>query len=109
MATTQDIVLVRSDDYTLRFALAPPRSISGWSITFQVRDSLGGTSRMVKTVGSGITVRDSGKGIFEVAIAKGDTSGLTPGSFVWDCKRTNSGSNTQLAQGGLLLKQEVTT
>jgi hypothetical protein len=109
MPPEQTLRLIRAQDLTLRAALAAPRDITGWSITFQVRDSLGGTSRMTKTVGSGITVSDAGKGIISIALLKGDTTGLAIQSYVWDIKRTNAGANVVLARGELILEQEVTT
>ena len=69
MPPEQTIRIIRSQDLTLRATLAQPRDMTGWAITFQVRDSLGGTSRISKTVGSGITITDAGKGIIEVSLA----------------------------------------
>src|SRR5262245_6659823 len=109
MSAEQTLEFVRSQDLTLVGRFAQPRDITGWSITFQVRDSLGGASRIVKTVGSGITITDAGRGVVEISRAKADTQGLAIQSFGWDIKRTNSGSSVVLAMGQLVLRQEVTT
>jgi hypothetical protein len=109
MPPEQTLRLIRAQDLTLRASLSPPREVTGWSITFQVRDSLGGTSRITKTVGSGITLTDAGKGIITISLAKADTATLTIQSYVWDVKRTDSGNNVVLARGQLVLEQEVTS
>jgi hypothetical protein len=109
MPPEQTIRLIRAQDITIVCTMEKPRSISGWAITFQVRDSLGGTSRITKTVGSGITITDAGKGVISISLAKGDTSGLTVQSYVWDIKRTDSGSNVVLARGELILEETITS
>jgi hypothetical protein len=109
MPSEQTLEFIRSQDLAITAKFAQPRSISGWSITFQVRDSLGGTSRITKTVGSGITLKDSGRGVIEIALDKADTSSLAIQSYVWDIKRTDLGANVVLAMGQLILRQEVTT
>jgi hypothetical protein len=109
MAPEQTIRLIRAQDLTIVATMEKPRSISGWAITFQVRDSLGGTSRITKTVGGGITITDGGKGVISISLAKADTSSLTVRSYVWDIKRTDSGSNVVLARGELILEETVTS
>lgn len=109
MPAEQTLELIRAQDLTLVGRFAEPRDLTGWTITFQVRDSLGGTSRIVKTVGAGITVRDAGRGVIEIALAKADTQSLAVQSYVFDIKRTNAGANVVLAYGQLILRQEVTT
>jgi hypothetical protein len=109
MPAEQTLEFIRAQDLTLVGRFAQPRDITGWTITFQVRDSLGGTSRITKTVGSGVTIADAGRGVIEISLAKADTQGLAIQSYVWDIKRTNSGANVVLATGQLVLRQEVTT
>ncbi|HXG12261.1 MAG TPA: hypothetical protein VNK04_21075 [Gemmataceae bacterium] len=109
MPAEQTLEFIRAQDLILVGRFAQPRSIAGWSITFQVRDSLGGASRIIKTVGSGITLTDAGKGIIEITLTKADTQGLAVQSYVWDIKRTDAGANVVLAMGQLILRHEVTT
>lgn len=116
MPPEQLLRIIRSQDLSLRFVMDRPRSISGWSVTFQIRKRLGGTSVLTKTVGSGIALTDTGRGVLTVSLAKADTSGLTLTSglasgegYVWDLKRTDAGANVVLARGELVLEQEVTT
>ena len=82
--------------------------------SFVVKDALGGTAKLSKTVGGGITITDGPRGIVTIALAKGDTSSLTVTTaladglgYVWEIKRTDSGSNLVLARGQLILEQEV--
>src|SRR5438105_4775066 len=114
MAPEQTLRLIRSQDLTLRAALTRPRDITGWAVSFIVRPVLGGSASITKTVGSGITLADPGKGVLTIALAKADTSGLTVSSalaagqgYVWEIKRTDSGSNVVLARGQLILEQEI--
>lgn len=110
------IDLVRAQDVALRFTADRPRSLSGWSVSFTLRTRLGGTAVVTKTVGSGVTLTDAGRGVLTVSLAKADTSSLTLTAalasgegYVWDLKRTDSGNNVVLARGELILAQEVTT
>jgi hypothetical protein len=51
---------------------------------------------------------DGPRGQFRVSIASADTASLTAGRYVWDCRRTDSGSKATLADGYLDLRREVT-
>lgn len=104
----QNITMARGQDKTIKASMAKPRDITGWAITFQVKDSLGGTSRFTKTVGSGITVLNAMRGVISIAISAANTSALSVRSFVWDLRRTDAGSNTELARGELRLVEGVT-
>jgi hypothetical protein len=108
MSITSNLTFFRGEDVTLNFTLQPPRDITGWTMTFTVRTTLGGTIQFTKTVGAGITIVDAGRGLFQVAVASADTAALTVGRYVWDVRREDAGSKTTLADGFLTLKQEVT-
>ncbi len=115
MPPEQLLRLIRAQDLTLRFTMDRPRSLSGWSVGFTVKTKLGGTTAVSKSVSSGVTLLDTGRGVVAVALGKADTSSLTLTSalaagegYIWDLKRTDSGSNVVLARGELVLEQEVT-
>ena len=108
MPPEQTLRIIRAQDLTIRATMNQPRDVTGWSVSFTMRDSLGGTAHITKTVGSGITIADAGKGVLDIALAKADTSSLAIQSYVWDVKRTDTGSNVVLARGQLILEQEVT-
>lgn len=111
---SQIIELVRDQDVTLKAEMCPPQSISGWTIEMKIYDALGGASSLALSTASAITITDSGRGKISIAIADTDTSGLTVSKsladakgYVWDIKRTDSGSEVVLARGSLILSQQV--
>lgn len=107
MAPEQTIRMVRSQDLTLVYSMAPPQDVTGWSIRFQMRGSLGGTIRITKTVGGGITISDAGRGVVQVALAKADTQSLTAQDYVWELRRYDAGNEISLARGQMVLEQEI--
>ncbi len=113
-AINQHMDLRRSRDYSLTFRAAPQFDITGWAISFRVRLKVGGTSAIIKTVGSGITITSGPRGIITIAIAVADTSSLTLSNalangegYVWEIARTDTGSVTTLADGTITLIQEI--
>jgi hypothetical protein len=108
MSVTSNLTFFRGEDITLTFTMQPPRDITGWSITFKLATTLGGTVQFAKSVGSGVTLTDAGRGVFQVSIASADTASLAVGRYVWDVRRTDAGNKATLADGYLTLKQEVT-
>src|SRR4051812_17819690 len=93
----------------LTIVLSPPTAIGGWSIDWDLAKRFGGSSLSHKCIASGyngqsgLTITDSGQGIFNVTITSPDTSGLDPGNYVHGSRRTNSGRETDINQGFLTL------
>lgn len=104
MSISSTLTFFRGEDLTLDFQLTPPADVTGWAITFQLADQLGGTVQVTKTA----TVTDGPRGRFRVSLASADTATLAPGRHVWDVRRTDNGSRATLADGFLDLRQEVT-
>lgn len=111
MIPDQQIKFVRGQDLTLVFALDRPRSVSGWTVAFTAKTREGGTT----VLSIAATITDSARGVFSVALAKADTSGVTvsedlvpPEEYYWDLKRTDTGANTVLAKGQLVLERGAT-
>jgi hypothetical protein len=104
MSITSNLVFFRGEDITLNFTMRPPTDITGWNLTFTVRDKLGGTSQFTKTP----TLTSATQGQFQVTIANADTASLAVGRYVWDVRREDSGAKATLADGYLTLKQEIT-
>lgn len=108
MATSANISFYKGEDITLTVTMSPVTNITGWTLQFMVKKQYGdATAQITKTVGSGITITDATNGVFTVAIARADTSGLDPGVYVFDIQRTNAGNQTVLTIGNLTLLPEV--
>ena len=98
-------------DSTVTIQLTPPTAIGGWSLEYRVTNRFGGVSGIL--IGSlasgyignvsGMTVTNSGNGIFSVQIRASVVSGWDNGAYSWTATRTDSGSRTVLAEGYLLL------
>ena len=108
MSVRSNMAFKRGQDLKIRASMSPSKSVSGYSLTFTVKDSIGGTTRITKTVGSGITVINSGKGIVDISLGASDTSALSVQRYVWDIRRTDSGYNRELAGGELSLERGIT-
>jgi hypothetical protein len=113
-APEQTLRLIRNQDLTLRFRMQPPQDVTGWNITWKVQIALGGTTQIIKSVGSGITLTYPGKGVLDVSLAAADTSALTVTTglatgqgYVWELSRTDAGNRLVLARGNLILEQEI--
>lgn len=104
MSASSHLSFFRGDDVTVYFTMSPPQDITGWTLAFTCRDTLNGTSQFTRTP----TITDGPRGKFKVTIAKANTDGLTAGRYVWDVRRTDSGSYATVADGFIDLKQEVT-
>lgn len=104
MSITSHLTFFRGEDILLEFQMTPPSDITGWTISFKLADSLGGTVQFTKSA----TITDGPRGKFRVSIASADTASLTAGRYMWDARRTDSGSKATLADGWLDLRREVT-
>jgi hypothetical protein len=105
MSIQSNLVIFQGEDVTLNFQMTPAQDISGWTLSGTVKPYLGGSASFTFTP----TVVDGGRGQFRASWPRGNTSGLSPGDFVWDVRRTDSGANTVLAHGQLRVKQPVTS
>ncbi len=104
MSVTSHLSFFRGEDLTLDFQMTPPVDVTGWTITLKIADSLGGSVQVTKTA----SITDGPRGRFRVTLASADTAALAVGRYVWDARRTDSGSKATLADGTLDLRQEVT-
>ena len=106
MPVYTEVTVTRYDDGVLTIGLAPPTAIGGWDISFEVEKRFGGTSGLiVKSIASGyngqsgITITNSGAGIFTVSITSPNVSGLDYGAYAYQACRLDSGFITTLAEG----------
>jgi hypothetical protein len=88
------------------FTLTPLLDVTGWTISFTLKDSLGGNTQTGFPTTA--TIVDGPRGRFRVSIPSSATSSIPVGRYVWDVRRTDSGNRATLADGYLDLKQEVT-
>lgn len=118
MPINTDVTISRFEDGVLTVAMAPPVAVGGWAITFRVQKYFGGGSSLAsglinKSVSSGlngasgITVTNSGQGVFAIDLRSVDTSGLQFGNYAYAVERTDSGNRTVLSQGYVLLGPSV--
>jgi len=109
MAEHENISMFRGEDKVLQVTLDPVVNITGWALTFTLRLTTGEATALIeKTVGAGIVITGGATGVFQVTLADTDTIGFQPGKYVFDCKRTDAGSETILVYGTLTLLAEVT-
>jgi hypothetical protein len=100
----QTVEMYAGEDLDIPLALDPPADVSGWTVTFTLADSPGGTVRVRKTVGAGIAWSDVAHGIGAVTLLHADTVGLPAGTYSWDVQRTNAGGSREYASGILILR-----
>jgi hypothetical protein len=104
MSVQSNIAFFQGEDVVLTLTMTPPTDITGWALVSTVKDVLGGTTQFNPTC----SITDAGRGVFTVTMGRAQTSGLIPGDFVWDVRRTDSGKNAVLAHGEITVKQPVT-
>ncbi len=101
----QDFSLCKYEDGILIITMTPPVPIGGWPLQFSVSKAFGGDPFIVKTCASGyygvsgITIQNSGAGIFQIRINSIDTSGVEYGAYAQKCERMQSGFRTEIENG----------
>ena len=75
--------------------------ISGWTFTWVLRASSGGTVILSKS-GS---IQSAVNGVVEFTIADTDTDAMNSGTYYYAMRRTNDGSETVLAYGRAVLRR----
>lgn len=99
MAIVSNIgTIYKGEDVTLNFTMSPVVDISGWTLSFTIRDERLTGSALVTAAGS---VTSGVDGTFSVALTAAQTTTLDPDEYAWDVWRTDSGSATVLALGDI--------
>jgi hypothetical protein len=100
----QPLRFVRGQDLSLRWTMDRKRAVTGWTVVWTLRKRVGKTVVLTKTA----ALTDTTYGVFTVTLAEADTLAVSPSDeldagegYVWDLKRTDSGSNVVLARGTL--------
>ena len=114
MAVQVDFAIARFDDGVLVLALEPPEPVGGWQVQFtQWRRFPYNTSGapvsglITKSCASGygggqsgITVTNSGAGIFSITLFATDISGeIDQGNYAYRVERLDSGYRSVLSEG----------
>lgn len=98
-------------------ALTTCADITGWTLSFLVKRAAtdaDAAAVVTKTTTSGITITgshhtnpNSNTQRATIAIADVDTDALAAGTYVWELKRTNAGSESRIAYGVLVFEQTL--
>lgn len=113
MAIEIDFRLGRTEDGVVQVSMTPPVAIGGWAMEAVFTNRFGGESGLItkRTAsgygagGSGLQTVNSGLGIFNLTINSADTSGLNPGNYAYEVKRTDSGNVAVLTKGYMILDE----
>ena len=81
--------------FTIYTSAGAAQDITGWTISWLLSATNSGAATLTKSA----TLTTPASGICTVAVASGDTSGLTPGTYYYTLRRTDSGSKAELAYG----------
>lgn len=80
--------------------------ITGWSISFTLKQTYSGGALITKTVGSGITLTNPTAGVLSVSLLAADTN-QTAGRYFYALARTDSGAHAILTAGDWTIKDDT--
>ena len=103
----QDFSLATMEDGILVISLAPATPVGGWEVRFWQAKRFGGipaSGMIMKSCASGfyssgITLQNSGQGVFNVSLWASEMSGREQGNYAWRLERLTSGAITGLSEG----------
>jgi hypothetical protein len=101
--TAQPIELAPYAKKIISLTMAPTTDISGWTFTMTIRQN-----GVVKLTKAGVIVSASG-GVASFSYTGTETGTLAEGNYDYDVWRTNSGAETQLAIGPLIVTPQYRT
>lgn len=110
MPVIVDFPFIKQTDGNLDISLTPSVPIGGWGLEWIMEKRFGGVSGIVEKFaasgfyGSGITLINSGTGVFRIRLDAVDTSGIDYGAYAFTARRTNSGFETTLAEGYVVIQ-----
>jgi hypothetical protein len=99
----QNLTLAMGADYSLRFRGSTTNTVSGYSLSFDIRPTPDADAIVTKTTSDGIAVTgSSGAWVITVTIADTDIDDDavdTDSDYLWSLWRTGAGVTYPLAQG----------
>lgn len=108
MPIQTNVSYVLTDDKTVNISLNPPAPIGGMAINFNLMHRFGSTTPIATfylasgySGASGLTVINSGQGIFKANLFNQFTSGTLYGPLAFTAVRMDSGHVTTLVEGYL--------
>lgn len=111
MPITGNFSINRQVDCNIAVQMVPPTNIGGWAIQVWISKRFGSSSGIIQAYAnsgynnvSGINILDSGAGIFSFKVPGAVTSGLDPGNYALEVRRTNSGRGVLIENGYMELK-----
>lgn len=105
MPVLQDVgPIYRGEDDALVFTMTPTTDITGWTISFRVKNTLSDATALVTQAA---TLTTPASGIFTVSLASATTAALLPGVYAYDVWRTDSGSAAALSIGSITVRASV--
>lgn len=119
---SQDFYSAQFSDGTLTVTMSPPTPVGNWTVRYREFVHHGGGQPLILASGqqsgllqadlitkwcgsgtgggdSGITVLNSGNGIFRVSLPASELSGRDPGAYAYSFERTDSGYHKALREG----------
>ncbi len=109
-----DYTFGRGETFALVISLQSPSPIGGWPISWDLHHRFGGISGLIHkecnsgfSGVSGITVTNSGNGVFSVLINAPDTSGFQSKNYASQATRNLSGAVSILHQGFAVLSVNI--
>lgn len=122
MAKATNLKLFIGTDFTFNFTVlnaaeTEAQDVSAWAVSWMLKSDPNisdASASVTKTSGSGISVSGTWNATpasstqrLVVVLEDTDTSSLTPGTYYWELKRTDAGSETVLGYGLLSLVRGV--
>lgn len=101
MAATQDLSWYRGEDVTLAVTLSPTTDITGWTLSFKVKQNATDATALLTVAGS---ITGAAAGTFSVSLTAAQTASVPTGVYVYDIWRTDSGAATALTVGSVTVK-----
>ena len=103
-STNTNLSMHKQEDEVFSVTVSPAQDITGWNFKFTVLQDYAATTALVsKTSGSGISITLASAGTLTVTVVKADTASLTPRAYVYQLRRTDSGSESVIQWGTFVL------
>ncbi len=101
--------IAAGEDQSLLWTMQPsPTNITGWTLELSVRERFGAPVLITLISGDGLTVVSAVAGTVTCFFASAKTLDMTPGCYVYDMWRTDTGNRHRLTYGTLTLVARVT-